>query len=256
MKKVSFICGINLAYNLVLQSIDILTSQNVTISYELAGLQDRIFSFIIDYIALNLIAFLLGTVLNMFADNTVVYFVVYIPVTLFYSLISEILLNGRSLGKIALGLKVVKIDGITPSLSDYFVRWAFRVIDIVFSLGAVACMTISSSPKRQRIGDMIANTTVIKTNPKQNLTLADILNIRSLDNYTPQYPGIKSFTEQEMLLLKEVLDRYNRYDNKAHSDALHEAVYKVMHRLGMNKIPEDKIGFIKTLIKDYVALSR
>ncbi|MFN0274467.1 MAG: RDD family protein [Chitinophagales bacterium] len=238
-----------------MRSIDILTSQNVTISYELASLQDRIFAFFIDLVVLNILAWILFEVVVAFTGSFG-YYLVYIPVTLFYSLFSEIIFDGRSVGKMAVGLKVVKIDGILPSLNDYFIRWAFRAIDIMGSLGAVACMTISSSPKGQRLGDVIANTTVIKTSPRQKILLNDLLNIRSLENYEPQYPAVKQFSEQDMLLLKEVMDRYSQNNNDAHFEALNDALEIVKERLELDRIPHDKIGFIRILIKDYVAMSR
>lgn len=238
-----------------MRNIDILTSQNVTISYTLATLQDRIFSFIVDMIVLNVGTALIYWIFVSIAGNFG-YYLIYLPVNIFYSLISEILFNGRSVGKMAVGLKVVKIDGITPSLNDYFVRWAFRAVDIVLSLGAVACLTISSSVKGQRLGDVIANTTVIKTSPPQKIVLNDLLKLSSLENYEPKYPAVKQFSENDMLLLKEVMDRYNKHANEAHLSVMLDALDIVKEKLNLEKIPQDKVGFIRTLIKDYVAMSR
>jgi uncharacterized RDD family membrane protein YckC len=240
------------------RSIDILTSQNVTINYELATLRDRIFAFIIDMIVLLIGSLLIRLVISIIFGSLEIYayYLIYVPCFTFYSLISEILMDGQTLGKKALGIKVVKIDGIEPSLNDYLIRWAFRAIDIVLTLGAVACMLISSSVKGQRLGDIIANTTVIKTAPEQKIFLNDILSIRSLTNYQPVYPQVKQFTEHDMLLLKEVMDRYNRHRNSAHEAAMVQALTIVKEKLNIENIPSDKIGFIRTLIKDYVAMSR
>ncbi len=241
-----------------MRSIDILTSQNVTINYELATLRDRIFAFIIDIITLTVGFFILLLVIELFFGNmkTTGRYIIALPFFTFYSLVSEILMDGQTLGKKALGIKVVKIDGIEPSMNDYLIRWAFRAIDIVFTMGAVACMLISSSAKGQRLGDIVANTTVIKTSPAQKIFLIDILSIRSLSNYKPVYTNVTQFTEADMLLLKEVLDRYNRHRNPAHTEALNESLQIVKQKLALEVLPADKTGFIRTLIKDYVALSR
>lgn len=183
------------------------------------------------------------------------YFIL-LPILFFYHLFFEIMLDGQSPGKKLLGLKVVKLTGTEPSLNDYLMRWALRPVDIIFSLGSIGIMLISSSEKGQRLGDIVANTTVIKTNPSQRIILDDILNIRSLENYQPVYANIREFNEREMLLLKEVMDRSIKYQNSAHNEALDEAINMVKIRLDLSKIPSDKIGFIRTLIKDYVALSR
>lgn len=59
-----------------------------------------------------------------------------------------------------------------------------------------------------------------------------------------------------MLLVKEVLDRYLKYRNTAHREALEMTAAKVAEQLGLEKIPDDLVEFLKRVIKDYVAVSR
>jgi hypothetical protein len=165
-------------------------------------------------------------------------------------------MDGQTLGKRMLGIKVVKLTGTEPSINDYLMRWALRPIDIFFSLGSIGIMLVSSSDKAQRLGDVVANTTVIKTTSSQRIQLADILSIRNLSNYEPVYPQIRTFAEHEMLLLKEVMDKSLKYRNDSHEEALETACQLVKQRLNLEKIPADRTSFIRTLIKDYVALSR
>ena len=242
-----------------MRTIDILTTQNVTINYELAEVRDRLFAYVIDLLILVVGLVILTKVImatGIFAnEDYVLYFVVF-PILFFYHFAFEILLDGQSPGKRMLGIEVVKLTGTEPSLNDYLMRWAMRPLDIFFSLGSIGIMLISSSEKGQRLGDIVANTAVIKTNPSQRIVLSDILNIRSIENYVPVYPNVREFTEPEMLLLKEVMDKSIKYQNDAHDDALNEAADIVRIRLNMERAPADKIGFIKTLIKDFVALSR
>ena len=165
-------------------------------------------------------------------------------------------MDGQTLGKRMLGIKVVKLTGTEPSINDYLMRWALRPIDIFFSLGSIGIMLVSSSDKAQRLGDVVANTTVIKTTSSQRIQLADILSISNLSNYEPVYPQIRTFAEHEMLLLKEVMDKSLKYQNDSHEEALETACQLVKQRLNLEKIPADRTSFIRTLIKDYVALSR
>lgn len=242
-----------------MRTIDILTTQNVTINYELAEARDRIFAWIIDTVALYITLLLLALIFlssGIVGDGMYFSYFVLLPIYLFYHLAFEILFDGRSLGKMALGLKVVKLTGTEPSLNDYLVRWVFRPIDISLSLGSIAIMLVSSSEKGQRLGDVVANTTVIKVNPTQKIRLYDILNIRTVQNYTPVYPQVHQFTEDDMLLLKEVMDRNIKYPNHAHAEALDHALQIVQEKLHIEQLPADRILFIRTLIKDFVALSR
>lgn len=241
-----------------MRTIDIVTTQNVTINYELAEVRDRIIASIIDVIATVVALLLSGLLLvssGIMGFNTFS-LLILLPVLLFYHLFCEIVFNGQSFGKRMLGIRVVKLTGRQPSANDLIVRWALRSVDSLFSLGTIAVMLISSTEKAQRLGDIVANTTVVKDFPSQAIKLPDILKIRTLESYVPTYKTANQFTEKEMLVFKEAMDRYLKYKNDAHETALFEACHAAKSRLGLDKVPHDRIEFIRTLIKDYVALSR
>lgn len=90
---------------------------------------------------------------------TVLVFVVY-PITV------ETLTRGRSLGKAALGLRVVRTDGGPIRFRQALARGlAGFVVDFgVFSLftGVVALVSALVSPFGQRVGDRLAGTVVIR----------------------------------------------------------------------------------------------
>lgn len=69
---------------------------------------------------------------------------------------------GQTLGKKLLGLYVVDFKGETPTIGHTFVR---RMVDIFecITFGVLALITINYSKRNQRLGDMMAGTTVIKT---------------------------------------------------------------------------------------------
>lgn len=242
-----------------MRTIDILTTQNVTIKYELADVKDRIFATLIDIIIQSIALLLLALLLigsGLLPNSTYFLYFIVFPVLFFYYFASEIIMDGQTYGKRMLAIKVVKLTGSEPSINDYLMRWALRPIDVFFSLGSICVMLVSSSEKGQRLGDIIANTTVIKLNPTQRINLADIMNIRTLGNYEPVYTQVRAFTEPEMILLKEVMDKSLKYKNKGHNEALEAAAQMVKLRLNLDKIPADRVAFLRTLIKDFVALSR
>ena len=69
---------------------------------------------------------------------------------------------GQTLGKKAFRLYVVDLKGENPSIVQAFLR---RMLDFfeMIPFGAVALLVINHSQKNQRIGDMIADTTVVTT---------------------------------------------------------------------------------------------
>lgn len=247
------------------RTIDITTTQNVTIEYELASLRERFLAFFIDVLVIFVIMlFFIAIVYSSFSgmgyeeSGNIDRILSLLPVAIFicYQFISEVLANGQTLGKKAIGIKVVRMDGEQPSIIDYLLRAVFHIVDTLFSSGIVGAMLISSTSKSQRLGDMTANTAVIRIKYRLHFLLEDILKIQTIDDYEPQYPGIKSFNEQEMLLIKNVISRYKNYPNEAHQGAVRDTVKRCMDLLDIREVPKDKIGFLKTLIRDYIVLTR
>ena len=242
-----------------MKTIDITTTQNVTIEYELASWRERFLAFLLDLVIIAVATSLvtamanaaLGRVLSNYFD-----YIVIVPLVAFYSLYMEVLMNGQTIGKKVLAIKVIKLNGEQPSLSDYAIRWAMRSIDIVFSVGSVATLLISSSPKSQRLGCLLSGSTVIRLNSTRIFTLRDILRISTLENYQPTYPQITRFSEKDMLFMKSVLERFRRFPNDAHRSAVNELASHVVKQFDLGTSPKDPAGFLRTLINDYIVLTR
>ncbi len=242
-----------------MRTIEITTTQNVTIEYELASFRDRFFAFFIDFWILNfsiLLLYLFWIWIGGFETINYFLYLVMLPIYLFYSPASEIWMNGQSLGKKAIGIKVAKLNGKQPVISDYLIRWAFRLIDIWFSSGTIAAVLVNSTVRGQRLGDMLANTTVIKVRSSLNIEIADVLRINTRENYEPQFPQVRNLNESDMLLIKAVIERTKKYNNTAHKEALDMLVQKMREVLNITEIPKDKIAFLKTLLNDYIVLTR
>ena len=76
---------------------------------------------------------------------------------------------GATLGKMVLGLRVVKTDGSSPiGLPASLIRNVLRFVDGIFGY-LVGAILVWRSPTRQRLGDRVAGTVVIK---KSSLTSA------------------------------------------------------------------------------------
>lgn len=82
-------------------------------------------------------------------------FLVY-PTTL------ETLTRGRSLGKLALGLRVVRDDGGTVTAQQSFVRALIGIVEIYVFLGGPAFICSLVSKRGKRIGDYAAGTYVVR----------------------------------------------------------------------------------------------
>ncbi|MFF5101332.1 RDD family protein [Streptomyces sp. NPDC000134] len=74
----------------------------------------------------------------------------------------ETLSHGRSLGKMACGLRVVRDDGGPIRFRHALVRGLIGVIEILLTFGVVACIASLVSARGRRIGDVFAGTLVVR----------------------------------------------------------------------------------------------
>ncbi|MBT2447501.1 RDD family protein [Streptomyces sp. ISL-43] len=74
----------------------------------------------------------------------------------------ETLSHGRSLGKLACGLRVVRDDGGPIRFRHALVRGAFGVVELLMFFGSVACIASLVSERGRRLGDVFAGTLVIR----------------------------------------------------------------------------------------------
>ncbi|MAW64761.1 MAG: RDD family protein [Flavobacteriales bacterium] len=247
-----------------MRTISINTTQNVAIDYELAGLVDRLLAFLIDTIILVLY---LSTVL-WFAyqgeafdgANKMMLFIIIIfllfPPLIGYHLACEALWNGQSIGKKALKIKVIKCNGQQMDIRDYGKRWMFRLVDIFFSCGSMAVLTIMSNDYNQRLGDIVGDTCVVKMSPRNQISIHDVLKIKNQDNYEPKYEGVVRFTEEDMLLLKNTLDRAKINPNEHYKKLLTLLTNKICKELEIKNVPKKRTKFLKMILNDYIVLTR
>lgn len=240
-----------------MKSIEITTTQNVTIQYGLASIWDRAIALVIDIAVIAIVSLILwGLQAWLFPSATILLmYLVILPFFLLYSLAFEQLNNGQSLGKMALKLRVIRMDGERVNFFDYLMRWMFRAFDIYFSSGGIAVLSVVSTTNSQRIGDLLANTVVVNVGKTERMKLDNLLKLNKMDKYVITYPQVLKMPEEAMLIVKETLTKQMKQNNFAHQKALDLLVEKMEAELEL-KAPENKVQFLKTLLKDYIVLTR
>lgn len=243
-----------------MNQIELPTTQNVILKYELPDLIVRIAAFLIDGIIISITFFvlsLLGRLVLPDGDLQSVYMIlIIVPLSMSYTLLSEILMKGQTIGKKALGIKRIHLSGRTPDFSDYALVWSVRMLEIYSCLGTLAAIFVLGSENNQRLGDKLSNTIVIKTMKGNKGVLNEILKMNR--NKIPEivYPQIIKFTEEQVLFMKNCLQRTKNHPNTNTKLVLIELCNKVAKELSIEKVPHDKAKFITQLIKDYVILTR
>lgn len=234
-----------------MEHLNIETTHHVQIDYPTAGIGTRIGAFLVDIlIQVIYLFFTLTIVFEILPSSSwLIILIVLLPV-LFYHLICELLFNGQSLGKKALDIKVIKMDGTPATFGSYLLRWIFRLVEISASTGMIAFFTILFNGRGQRLGDIAAGTTVVKT--KKNTDLSDTLYADIEEGYTPIYSEVATLDDNDISVVKEVLNDGNQYDRRTYEVMLLKTRNAIQRKMGIDSPKEENpIEFLRTVVKDY-----
>ena len=86
----------------------------------------------------------------------------YVAVVLGYPVLLETLTRGRSLGKMAFGLRVVRDDGGPIRFRHALVRGLLGVVEFWVLFGSLPLITSLASSRGKRVGDLLAGTVVVR----------------------------------------------------------------------------------------------
>lgn len=231
-----------------MDNFQIETAQNISIKQQVAGVGDRILAFIVDTFILGLYLIFSRVVVSAAgldsAGEWVYYLLMGLPVLLYY-LLWESLWNGQTPGKAALQIRVVKLDGSRPAFSNFVLRWLLRLIDISFSSGAVAVVTILLTGKGQRLGDLAAGTTVISE--KKQIGLEQSLATDIPNNYQPEYPQVSILKDRDVQQVKNLFQNARRNGD-------HHIILALSNKLSelLDVTPRQRpVDFVQQVIADY-----
>ena len=146
---------------------DLVTGEAVMLEMRLAKLASRSLALAID-IAVQLVILLVGVLVLSgtvsFVDETLgaaLGLVFYLAVIVGYPVAFETATRGRSLGKLALGLRVLREDGGPVRFRQSFVRALIGVVEIWLTFGSVALIASLASSQGRRLGDYLGGTVVV-----------------------------------------------------------------------------------------------
>ncbi len=228
-----------------MEAIRILTSHNVTIEYQLASLGDRIVATILDQMvqySYLLTAFLLLNTSSL-GDSTAATITIILPFV-FYPLLCEVFLNGQTIGKRAINIKVIRLDGNTPTLGGYFLRWLFGLLEST-ALPVIAILTVIIRGKGQRLGDVAAGTCVVKVKKYVRLQASNLR--QTNQNYQVIFPQVAQLSDRDINIIKEVIFTYRRNRNKKPVELAAQKVKDLL--VATSDLPQLK--FLETVVRDY-----
>lgn len=230
-----------------MQTIQIRTTQNVFIHYPLASVGDRILGYLIDRVILVLYSISLVVLfINLEISETWMWIAALGIPWIFYFLAFEIFMDGQTPGKRIMNAKVVRLNGTSATIGDYLFRWIFGLIEFNILGGAIALIAVAMGGKGQRLGDMVAGTTVIKLIEQKDVTASDVF-VTADQSYVPTFSQAIQLNPKDIETIQRALE-VNR--DLGNSKPLLAITEKIKTQLGIQTdLPPVK--FLYVLIKDY-----
>ncbi|HVF13279.1 MAG TPA: RDD family protein, partial [Acidimicrobiales bacterium] len=150
----------------------VVTPEAVPLDLQPAGLGSRFVALLIDWTVQGLLGFallLLGIGLSA-VDGGVgstglgiaLFFLLTFVVLFGYPVALETLWRGRTLGKAAMGLRVVTTEGGPVRFRHAAIRAALGLVDFMLTSGAAAVISVLVTRNNQRLGDLVAGTLVLR----------------------------------------------------------------------------------------------
>ncbi|MFG2227998.1 RDD family protein [Streptomyces sp. NPDC048644] len=147
---------------------ELVTGEAVVLGLRPARLPSRALAVVVDlavswgtYIVVSLLL-MSGTSSMDAAAVAAVAVATFVLVQIGIPIVIETLSHGRSLGKLMCGLRVLREDGGPIRFRHALVRGAMGAIEIVLTMGAVACIASLVSARGRRLGDVFAGTLVVR----------------------------------------------------------------------------------------------
>jgi uncharacterized RDD family membrane protein YckC len=144
--------------------LTIATPEGLDVDLALAGLGSRFLARLLDSVLQLIVIIALAAVAGALHNGWVQALVNVLNFVAFfaYDIAFEIFASGRSIGKRAAGLRVVRTGGQAVGLGSSLIRNVLRLIDLLPSFYLVGALLIVVSRDNQRLGDMAAGTIVVR----------------------------------------------------------------------------------------------
>ncbi|MEP7236569.1 MAG: RDD family protein [Ferruginibacter sp.] len=251
--------------------IQISTAFNIDLEFEIAEFHKRLLAYIIDFVLMIIFLYAMkfvlydGLLLNWDENVGLDILIISVPMLL-YSLLTELWLNGQTIGKKIMAIRVISLEGGEPTFGQFLLRWITKFFEWPFLFGYIAfsnanvlgytfvtglfgiavVIIISVSNKNQRFGDMAAGTVVVNT--KSALTLADTVFMKiDTTDYKVLFPEVMRLSDRDINTIKGVLTQAAKRNNYDMCLRVSMKIQEVLHINSEMHVEQ----FLQKLLADY-----
>jgi len=166
---------------------DLRTPEQIDLQYDLAGIGSRFMAMALDGLIQSLLIVALGAVFGLGAalltaglrdligQYSTIFLVIGVALAVLlvfalgwgYFIFFELIWNGQTPGKRAVGIRVLTTRGEPVTLVHSLVRNLLRLVDALPSAYMIGIISILVTPRSQRLGDLAAGTIVVRERPAE-----------------------------------------------------------------------------------------
>lgn len=237
--------------------LTVATPEDVEVTLPIAGVGSRAMAAIIDLLIMFVLLWLVLFVLSLIggaaagagevgvaiivAGSLIAAFVILFG----YHLVTELWFRGRSPGKRAMGVHVEREDGLPLDLSSSARRNLLRIVDFLPLFYSVGLVSVLVTDRRQRLGDLVAGTVVLKDEKPAPGTGFLLLTPRVAADWAAW--DVSGVTEDDLLLIRRFLARRPSLTEHARVD-LANRISARMHPRTLGVHQQDPVLFLEGIV--------
>lgn len=231
------------------------TPESVELEFTLAGIGNRAYALLIDYIVLGLmlivflivwatLAIQLGDVIENLAGSNkgwqlwllaiqlLISFFVYVGYFVFF----EALWQGQTPGKRYVKIRVIRDDGRPVRLQQSTLRALLRPVDDIFFLGV---FLIALTKREKRLGDFVAGTLVIQDEqPVASASFPVSDQAKALVEKLQIEADLSQLLPEDFAVIREYLQRREAMTSEARTQLSRKLAHQVKEVIALEKVPQ------------------
>jgi uncharacterized RDD family membrane protein YckC len=229
--------------------LEVETPDHVVLRYTLAGVGNRGFAAVVDFLVALLITAGLEVGYGQIGapgDAALGGLIRLLLVVLGWSyfILLEWLWNGQTVGKRAFGLRVINEDGSPAGFVAVFVRNLVRLVDFLPALYGLGLLSIVFTSRSQRLGDLAAGTFVVRA-PKPQL---DWLALRTVTRAGAPVPSaaVRGLSGEAQRIVREFVARESTLSPGDRARLATEIASRIRPHVSGIDLPDDT-AFLRAL---------
>src|SRR5690242_21326471 len=210
------------------------TPENIEFAYDIAGIGSRFLAAIIDTLLIGIGEIILGVVIGVALSTTsqdggsssassilsAIGAILAFLILWGYYIVFELVWNGQSPGKRAIGLRVVREGGRPITFISSAIRNLIRIVDFLPLFYGIGVVVMFVDRRARRLGDLTAGTLVVKERrgvTLESLTTPAIVPLAQPGEpaQPPTLPNIHMLNDRDYNLIQEFLRRRGELGREA-----------------------------------------